>query len=71
MSEFKNCIHKDCPAYNDKYDFNCEINTFTFGINYCKRYAETKCIKCGQNLNNKITGEYPCSECGTPVLHDN
>ena len=71
MSDIRDCIHKDCSAYNDKYDFNCEINTFTFGISYCKRYAETKCIKCGQKLSSEVTGEYPCSECGTPVLHDN
>ena len=71
MSDFRDCIHKDCFAYDDNYDFNCKINTFTFKISHCKRYAETKYIKCGQKLSSEVTGEYPCIECGTPVLHDN
>lgn len=70
MSEIRNCIHKDCIAYNEKYDFNCEINTFTFEINFCKRYMENRCPVCGQKLDSDITGEYPCQSCGIPTSHD-
>ena len=70
MNKSRNCIQKDCNAYSEKYDFNCEINTFTFGINYCKRYAETQCIVCGQRLDSDVTGEYPCQSCGIPMTHD-
>jgi hypothetical protein len=30
---------------------------------------EDRCAKCGQ-IEAGQTGEYPCSECGIPVLHD-
>lgn len=30
---------------------------------------QPKCIKCGQ-INYGQTGEYPCEECGLPILHD-
>ena len=29
-----------------------------------------KCKKCGQNFNIYITGEYPCPDCGIPIMHD-
>lgn len=27
-----------CKSYNKKYDFNCEVNNFTFGISFCRKY---------------------------------
>ena len=29
----------------------------------------THCPKCGQDRYAEIYGEYPCSECGQPLLH--
>lgn len=34
------------------------------------KYLEDRCDKCGQ-LSANIGGEYQCSECGMPLVHDN
>lgn len=32
------CDNKDCKSYDETAEWNCGINTFTFGISFCQRY---------------------------------
>ena len=34
------CTEKECKSYDETCEWNCGINTFTFGISFCKRYID-------------------------------